>query len=156
MEKYCPGCQITKSVNDFCLNRSHWSGRQNYCKLCKRVRDNQRSAMLRQADVLQEESQSNSSSDTKQKEEYLYILGNSRLSELKIGRSADPIARALQLQSGHPFTICVLAMFPRAGHIEMRVHDALESKRVRNVAGREWFACSLREALDAIALTLET
>ena len=121
------------------------------------MRDNQRSAMLRQTDVLQsEELQSNSSSDTKQKEEYLYILGNSRLSELKIGRSANPYARASQLQAAQPFTICVHALFPRAGHLEARVHQVLKSQRVCNAAGREWFACTLREALDAIALTLAT
>ena len=103
-----------------------------------------------------EDVHSDSGSDAKRLEghEYLYIFGNSRLPELKIGRSANPHARASQLQAAQPFTICVHALFPRAGHLETRVHQMLRSQRVCNAAGREWFTCTLREALDAIALTL--
>ena len=49
--------------------------------------------------------------------DYLYIFGNSRLPELKIGRSVNPYARATQLQASQPFTICVHALFPGAGHL---------------------------------------
>ena len=103
-----------------------------------------------------EDMQSESGSDAKREEghEYLYVFGNSRLPELKIGRSVNPFARASQLQAAQPFTICVHALFPRAGHLETHVHQSLEIKRVRNAAGREWFACTLKEAFDAIALTL--
>ena len=84
----------------------------------------------------------------------LYIMSNNRLPELKIGRSKNPYARANDLQSSQPFTIRVLAIWPTAGHLEPAVHTLLGKWRLRDVAGREWFACSLEEACGAIALAL--
>ena len=88
--------------------------------------------------------------------QHLYVMANSRLPELKIGRSCNVWARAAQLQASQPFTVKVLALFPNVGHLEPLVHKMLSSQRLADVAGREWFACTLREALDAIALTLAT
>ena len=87
--------------------------------------------------------------------DYLHVFGNSRLPELKIGRSANPYARAAQLHASQPFTICVHALFPCAGHLETRVHKMLSGRRACNAAGKEWFACTLEEALGAIALAIE-
>ena len=97
-----------------------------------------------------------SESDIRQGGDYLYVFGKSRLPDLKIGRSVNPYARATQLQAAQPFTVRVCALFPCAGHLETRVHQMLESKRVHGSAGREWFACTLQEAVNAIALVLAT
>jgi len=84
----------------------------------------------------------------------LYVMQNSRLPELKIGRSNSVELRRRSLQSSQNFTIEVHAIFPGAGHIEPLVHKILSNCRVSGVAGREWFHCSLEAVLGAISLSL--
>ena len=72
---------------------------------------------------------------------------------LKAGRSDDPTRRAHELQSGHFFTMTVLARIDHAGQQERAVHAALQDRRIPG-PGVEWFRCSLGEALMAIGLVL--
>ena len=161
LDKYCPGCQATKHIDEFNLNRARPDRRQDYCRICQRTRaaaDRARAMPSELQDDAQcvEDAFWDSESDIRQGGDYLYVCGNSRLPDLKIGRSINPYARARDLQSAQPFTVRVIALVPRAGHLETRVHQLLDSKRVQNAAGKEWFACSAQEALNAVALVLAT
>ena len=87
--------------------------------------------------------------------QHLYVMQNSRLPELKIGRSSNVDARRRSLQASQNFVIHVLAIFPHAGHLEPVLHKFLSHCRVsEDVAGREWFRCSLETVLGAINLAL--
>ena len=70
---------------------------------------------------------------------------------LKIGRTSDVDARALQLGRGHAFRMHVLATVPGLGHIEHRVHSLLSSSRATTGRGIEWFHSPLSSVLHAIA-----
>ena len=85
----------------------------------------------------------------------LYVMQNSRLPELKIGRSSNVHARRRSLQCSQNFMINVIAIFPQAGHLETIVHKFLAHCRLSgNVAGREWFSCDPQTAVGAICLAL--
>ena len=85
----------------------------------------------------------------------LYVMQNSRLPELKIGRSSNVDARRRSLQCSQNYVINVLAIFPAAGHVETVVRKFLSHCRVTGyVAGKEWFSCNLQTAMGAIGLAL--
>ena len=84
----------------------------------------------------------------------LYIFKNTRLPEIKIGRSCDVERRRQELQASQPFYIDILAIIPKAGHLEGNVHKALAAFKVDG-AGREWFAVSLERALSEIGKCLD-
>jgi len=82
---------------------------------------------------------------------HLYVMSRSDApGVLKIGRSDDPVRRALNLQAGHFFTMKVLAHVEGAGLHERAVHAALRERRISG-PGIEWFRCSVDEALEAFA-----
>ena len=81
----------------------------------------------------------------------LYIMQYSNdQTVLKIGRARNVEHRRRQLESGHNFHMRVLATFPKRGHLEALVHNALEGVRCCEGAGKEWFEISLGEAIDTI------
>ena len=85
---------------------------------------------------------------------HLYLMSRSDApGALKVGRSDDPTRRAHELQSGHFFTMTVLARIDHAGQHERAVHAALQDRRIPG-PGVEWFRCSLGEALVAIGRVL--
>jgi hypothetical protein len=73
--------------------------------------------------------------------DYLYIMRNPKIAgELKVGRSANPVARAIGLSKSHNFWLEIVQAFPGHGDLERKVHERLASRRVGNSAGQEWFA----------------
>ena len=85
---------------------------------------------------------------------HLYLMSRSDApGALKVGRSDDPTRRAHELQSGHFFTMTVLARIDHAGQHERAVHAALQDRRIPG-PGVEWFRCSLGKALMAIGHVL--
>jgi len=88
---------------------------------------------------------------------WVYIIENVSMPDiLKIGFSTkDPLLRAKELAgtgSPHPFRVVfdVLVEDPRS--VEQATHSALASKR----EGKEWFRCSLVEAIAAIRACSKT
>lgn len=82
---------------------------------------------------------------------WVYVISNEAMPGLlKVGFSTkDPHLRAQELgNSGapHPYTVSfdVLVRAPR--DTEQRIHKELRAKR----EGKEWFRCTLREAVDAV------
>ena len=82
----------------------------------------------------------------------LYVMQNSRIpGELKIGRTSRSVAsRAQDLCASQNFRIDPVCSFHGFGHIELRVHEILKTRRVTEGSGREWFKVSLQEAVAAI------
>ena len=81
----------------------------------------------------------------------LYIMENSRIpSELKVGRSRNPFRRARDLATSHNFEMNVMAIYPRAGHLEPAVHRFLASDRVPGHS-REFFRVSRKRAFAAVS-----
>ena len=81
----------------------------------------------------------------------LYILRNARIpGELKAGRTNDYRERKHELQRSQNFSIEVLTVFPRLGHLERAVHAKLQHFRLSGVPGTGWFACDLDEAVAAV------
>ena len=66
------------------------------------------------------------------------------------GRARNVEHRRRQLERGHNFHMRVMAIFPKRGHLEALVHNALEGVRCCEGAGKEWFEISLGEAIDTI------
>ena len=84
----------------------------------------------------------------------LYIFANTLIPGiLKIGRSSDVERRRLYMQQSHPFHLITVATFPGAGHLELRVHAALNALLVDG-PGREWFNVSSSDAIHAIAIAM--
>ena len=73
---------------------------------------------------------------------------------VKIGRSKNPLQRAIDLQESQPYHIKIHALFWGLGWREKEVHKNLASFRVEDAPGQEWFelpvhnACQL--ALDSL------
>lgn len=86
----------------------------------------------------------------------LYVMQNARIAaEYKIGRSSDVEARRLSLQRSQNFRMQVVALFPKAGDAETRVHELLSYCRVNEeAAGKEWFRCTVQTAFSAIGQAL--
>ena len=81
----------------------------------------------------------------------LYVASRSdRCDILKIGRSSNPEARCERLQASQTFYIRLLATFPGAGDLELKVHERLAGRRVLGGPGREWFFVTTDEAMAAI------
>ena len=86
---------------------------------------------------------------------HLYFMSRSDApGALKVGRSDDPVRRALDLQAGHFFTMKVLARVEGAGGFERSVHALLQDSRIEG-PGVEWFRCSLAKALAATARVMD-
>ena len=84
---------------------------------------------------------------------YIYILGTSAHSYLKIGQTMlDPAIRAKQLSaataSPAPFTVLYSRVVADCNAVEAKMHEIFADRRVND--GREFFGVSLYEA--AIAL----
>ena len=81
----------------------------------------------------------------------LYIMQNSRIpGEVKIGRSVDVIQRRNQLQASGNFYMKTNAIFRGYGYLEYEIHPLLETQRVQNVAGVEWYYCEPEDAITLI------
>ena len=90
-----------------------------------------------------------------EKKDSLYILGCSMMPGiLKVGRSADPQARAKEIQASQPYFAQLVAVFPQKGHIEAVVHARLAKRRVE-APGREWFHAPLSEVLQIVSEHLD-
>ena len=76
--------------------------------------------------------------------------------DVKIGRSVDVNTRRKSLESSQNFYIVTHAEFPGYGHLEQKVHNALKDIRVQNVRGKEWFRCTVGDAIKAIASIIST
>lgn len=68
---------------------------------------------------------------------------------VKIGRSADPLARVASLQTANPEHLRVLATMPGGAAVERALHRMFEAHRVR--PGGEWF----RPAAEVLAFVRE-
>jgi hypothetical protein len=82
---------------------------------------------------------------------WVYIITNKAMPGLvKVGFSTkDPALRAADLNhSGapHPFEVAFDILVEEPRDVEQKVHDALRGKR----EGKEWFRCSVEEAIYAI------
>ena len=81
--------------------------------------------------------------------DFLYILTRSDAPGIvKIGRHADPVCHARELQAGHCFSVRVAATYPGAGEHAEAVHAALERRLV--APGTGWFRCSMASAITTI------
>lgn len=66
---------------------------------------------------------------------YIYVIGSSESSLVKVGISGAPEARLATLQCGNPRRLSILTTFEGTGEDEKRLHDKLS--RYRTVG--EWF-----------------
>ena len=84
----------------------------------------------------------------------LYIMTNPRLhGEYKVGRSGRADLRRAGMSSSQNFEMQLLAVFSDLGPIEKLVHKALESKRVREGPGQEWFRGTFNEIVSTVVAT---
>ena len=84
----------------------------------------------------------------------LYIMTNPRiLGEYKVGRSNRVDLRRAGMCASQNFDMELLAVFFDLGRLESLVHAALESKRVQEGPGQEWFKGTFEEIVSAIILT---
>lgn len=77
----------------------------------------------------------------------VYVIGCGERCH-KIGISAAPSRRLLELQNGGPASMCLIASFPhrRARDVEHTAHRILHEARSRG----EWFSVGEKQALDAV------
>lgn len=72
----------------------------------------------------------------------LYLIQSDVTGALKIGVSKNPTKRLKQLQTGSPYTLKLVGVFPQQGNWEKILHDSLKAyKRTdyhKTVKG-EWF-----------------
>ena len=85
---------------------------------------------------------------------WVYIITNKSMPDLvKVGYSTkDPQLRAEELNhtgSPHPYTTVYDALVIHPYQIEQQVHKLLVEKK----EGKEWFRCSISEAITAIKIT---
>jgi hypothetical protein len=82
-------------------------------------------------------------------------VSNSLLPGLvKIGRSKNPLQRAIDLQESQPYHIIIHAVFWGAGWREKEVHKQLTNFQVRDAPGTEWFELPVQHVCQAIARVL--
>ena len=89
--------------------------------------------------------------------DHLYVMSasNSLLPGLvKIGRSKNPLQRAIDLQESQPYHIKIHALFWGLGWREKEVHKNLASCRVEDAPGQEWFELPAQNACIAISRIL--
>jgi hypothetical protein len=81
----------------------------------------------------------------------LYLAVNPKIpGEVKVGKSGDPESRLFALGKGQNFRLELVAVYPGQGDLETAVHELLAAKRVADGPSREWFACSLDFAMQAV------
>mgnify|MGYP003333468516 CR=1 FL=1 len=86
--------------------------------------------------------------------DHLYVMSasNSLLPGLvKIGRSKDPLQRAVDLQQSQPYHIIIHAVFWGAGWREKEVHKQLANFQHREAPGTEWFELPVQHSIQAIS-----
>ena len=89
--------------------------------------------------------------------DHLYVMSasNSLLPGLvKIGRSKNPLQRAIDLQESQPYHIVIHAIFWGAGWQEKSVHKHLANFQHREAPGTEWFELPVQHVCQAIARVL--
>ena len=95
--------------------------------------------------------------ETTSDNDHLYVMSasNSLLPGLiKIGRSKNPLQRALDLQESQPYHIIIHAVFWGAGWREKDVHKQLANFQHREAPGTEWFELHVQHAVQAISRVL--
>ncbi len=84
--------------------------------------------------------------------DHLYILASPALPGIcKVGRGHDPQARASELCEGMPFFLLLWNVFWGRGKEETVAHQALNSYRIREVPGVEWFRLRPEDACTIVA-----
>ena len=68
----------------------------------------------------------------------LYIIQSNVTGAVKIGRSSNPEKRLLELQTGSPHRLRLLASFEGRGDAELMLHQSVDRFRLK-IKG-EWFA----------------
>jgi hypothetical protein len=92
----------------------------------------------------------------KKRAEHLYVMKySSDDAVVKIGKSHNVEARRTALESGHNFTVEVLAIFPGKGCLELKLHKRFEGVRSRRGAGREWFDIPACDAVAVVSKALQ-
>ena len=136
--KVCLNCRQPKTPTDLYLGRRQ-------CKTCVIAKIQQhnidRASMSRSSDASSQEVVADD----------LYIISNSRLPELKIGRSKHVANRAADLERSHPFRIKVQATFAGQGYLEAHIHKRLAHRCTKFGSGREWFDVSIEEAVREVS-----
>ena len=69
---------------------------------------------------------------------HLYVIQSDKTGAVKIGRSSDPEKRLLQLQTGSPHKLQILATYEGKGDEEKFLHRTVNRFRLRVQKG-EWF-----------------
>lgn len=77
-----------------------------------------------------------------EKESYIYFIWNG--ASVKIGTSANPMARMRNLQTAHDKPLELLGTFPGGPAREKEIHGQLSNRR----SSGEWFSLTKQEALD--------
>lgn len=143
--KICSHCRIERCLEDFYEDKHRPDGRYNHCKSCHRnIMQNQRAKRGKPS-----------------LDRSLYIFSNPTCpGVLKIGKSNNPSRRVRYLRSMLKCKLNIVAVFAHWGDIESDTHDILRARRVPSelndpnfsfCTGREWFICSIPEALEAVA-----
>ena len=89
--------------------------------------------------------------------DHLYVMSasNSLLPGLvKIGRSKNPLQRAIDLQESQPYHIQIHALFWGFGWREKDIHKHLAMFRVEDAPGQEWFELPVQNACQSISRVL--
>jgi len=170
----CPTCELTKPLSEFpakCKSycfvcRSHYNKEYYLRRKVAAAPENEMTAVhppspvvdeLRRSEPLPRKRKLGRAKCVRKRIKQapgteLYILRNTRIpGELKVGRTNDYRERTHELQRSQNFSIEVLSVFPRLGHLERAVHAKLQHARVSGVPGTEWFACNLDEAEAAVS-----
>ena len=95
--------------------------------------------------------------ETQSDNDHLYVMsasGGMLPGLVKIGRSKNPLQRALDLQDAQPYHILIHTLYWGAGHREKDVHRALAHFQVTDAPGTEWFELSVGSACSAISRIL--
>ena len=85
---------------------------------------------------------------------WVYVITNQAIGSVKIGYTMkDPVLRARQLNNSgvpHPYVLAYDALVTDPKNVERQVHKKLLSRR----DGKEWFKCSVQEAVAVIRETV--
>ena len=142
--KICSCCRSEKYLEDFYQNRHTTDGRYSQCKSCHRhVMQNQRAKRGKPS-----------------RDRSMYIFSNPMCpGVLKIGQSMNPSQRVKLMASSLKCKLEIVATFAHWGDIESDTHDILRTRRVPSdfgncslafCKGREWFICSIPDAIEAV------
>ena len=95
--------------------------------------------------------------ETQSESDHLYVMsasGGLLPGLVKVGRSKNPLQRAIDLQDAQPYRILIRTLYWGAGHREKDVHRALAPFQVADAPGTEWFELSVGSACSAISRIL--